>query len=131
MERSIYYGTFGVLLLLTITLTVVFRTLFESAPIGFGLIEPAGRIVESNSALNRLLGVQDSQRADDVNFFDCFGRREDVDRFGDQIARQPSLAKFECDLVRSGASWNTRLTASTYTFAGKPLILVIVEDVSR
>jgi len=201
VERSIYFGTFGVLLLLTVTLTVVvrkfvalplkrlidgtvdvaearyqplpekgsdeivqliqafnqmiarlaakdddlktmvqtlrqtekrFRTLFENAPIGIGLIETDGRVIEANDALYHLLGIEKDPAADrDINFFDCFRRREDADTFGKAIVRDSALAKYECELVRPDAYGETRLTASSYVFADKPLILVIAEDVSR
>jgi len=201
VERSIYFGTFGVLLLLTVTLTVVvrkfvalplkrlidgtvdvaearyqplpekgsdeivqliqafnqmiarlaakdddlkdmvqtlrqtekrFRALFENAPVGFGLIATSGRVIEANDALYRLLGIEiDPGGGGDINFFHFFRRREDADTFGEAIAQHPALAKYECELARSTAYGETRLTASSYVFAGKPLILVIAEDVSR
>ncbi len=201
VERSIYFGTFGVLLILTVTLTVVvrkfvvlplkhlidgtvdvaearyqplpekgsdeigqlirafnqmiarlaakdddlntllqtlrqteerFRTLFESAPIGFGLLETDGRVIEANDALYRLLGIEENPPADaHVNFFHFFRRQEDADTFGEAITRHPALVRYECELVRPDSYGDTRLTASSYIFAGNPLILVIVEDVSR
>ena len=185
VERSIYFGTFGVLLLLTITLTVVFRkfvalplkhlvagthavaeghyqalpergndeigqliydfnqmiaslsakddelkkmlqevrqteerfrTLFESAPIGFALIETSGRILEANDAMYRLLGFKEDQTDGALRFKDYFYRTEDAERFGGELFKTPSLSKFECDLVRpDGQRWTARLTASSFT----------------
>jgi two-component system, cell cycle sensor histidine kinase and response regulator CckA len=201
VERSIYFGTFGVLLLLTITLTVVFRkfvalplkhlvagthavaeghyqtlpergndeigqliydfnqmidslsakddelkhmlqevrqteerfrTLFESAPIGFGLIETTGRILEANDAMYHLLGFGDDQTLTSLNFYDVFHRRDDVGIFGDKLAQTHALSKIECDLVRpDGQRWTARLTASSFSLAGESLMLIIAEDASR
>jgi len=201
VERSIYFGTFGVLLLLTITLTVVFRKfvalplkhlvagthavaeghyqalpergndeigqliydfnqmiaslsakddelkkmlqevrqteerfrmLFESAPIGFALIETSGRILEANDAMYRLLGFKEDQTDGALRFKDYFYRTEDAERFGGGLFKTPSLSKFECDLVRpDGQRWTARLTASSFTLAGESLMLVIAEDASR
>lgn len=201
IELSIYLGTFGVLLLLTITLTVVFRkfvalplkhliagthavaeghyqtlpergndeigqlvgdfnqmiaslsakdedlkrmllevrqteerfrTLFESAPIGFGLIEKTGRILEANDAMYRLLGVQEDQTDVDLIFYNFFYRNEDAERFSGELSKRPSLSRYECNLVRpAGQRWIARLTASSFTLAGESLMLIIAEDASR
>jgi PAS domain S-box-containing protein len=200
VEHSIYFGTFGVLLLLTITMTVVvrkfvalplkrlidgtvdvaearyqplpekgsdeivrlirafnqmiarlaakdddlkamvqklrqtekrFRTLFENAPIGFGLIETNGRMIEANDALYRLLGIEANSANGNINFFHFFRRQEDAHTFGDAIAQHPALTRYECELVRPGSYGDTRLSASSYLFGGNPLILVIAEDVAR
>jgi PAS domain S-box-containing protein len=201
VERSIYLGTFGVLLLLTITLTVVFRkfvalplknliagthavaeghyqalperggdeigqligdfnqmiaslsakdedlkrmllevrqtekrfrTLFESAPIGFGLIETTGRILEANDAMYLLLGFQEDQTDADLSFYNFFYRHEDAERFGGELSKALSLSRYECDLVRpTGQRWTARLTASSFSLAGESLMLIIAEDASR
>jgi PAS domain S-box-containing protein len=109
-----------------------FRTLFESAPIGFALIETSGRILEANDAMYRLLGFKEDQTDGALRFKDYFYRTEDAERFGGELFKTPSLSKFECDLVRpDGQRWTARLTASSFTLAGESLMLVIAEDASR
>ena len=200
VRRSVYFGTLGMLLLLTVTLTVVirifvtsplkrliagtrdvaearyqplaekgsneigqlmrafnqmidrlaakdedlntmlrevrqtekrFRTLFESAPLGFGLIDTTGRLLEANSTMQRLLGTETQPDSADLNFYDFFHRHEDASTFRQEMAQKPSLAKFECDLVRPEERWSARLTASSYSLSGKSVTLITAEDVSR
>jgi PAS domain S-box-containing protein len=109
-----------------------FRTLFESAPIGFALVDQAGQLLEANSAMNRLLGLHEGGNEAVPNFRDCFQQRAAADKLFDELARRTVLSKSECDLVRpDGSHWNARLTASAFALAGEPVILMIAEDASR
>ncbi len=109
-----------------------FRTLFESAPIGFGLVETTGRVLEANDAMYHLLGFQEDQANADLNFYDFFRHRADVGMFCDKLAQTASSSKYECDLVRPGGQvWMARLTASPFALAGESLMLIIAEDASR
>jgi PAS domain S-box-containing protein len=111
-----------------------FRAVFDEAPIGMNLLDPDGRIVESNVALQQMLGYTRDQlhgkafaelsHADDYEMdFQCFGEliQGKRDRYSMEKRYQQS----------DGSVLWTRLTVSLLKSAGdEGFAIAMIEDIN-
>ena len=94
-----------------------FRTIFEGATIGFALVDRDGRIIESNPALQTLLGL--SQEELRCQLFTSFAQPEDEERcrvlFQQLVAGQRHSIQMEKQYLRKDgqAAWG-HLTVSRF-----------------
>ncbi len=112
------------------------RAIFDNAAIGIGLLNETGRILDSNAALQTLLGYT----ADELyqTDFDSYHHPDDdaIEQLVIQAQQRdrtfsipPSI---ECRLVhRSGQMMWGRLTMSPLTTEQQPLVVILVEDITH
>jgi diguanylate cyclase (GGDEF)-like protein/PAS domain S-box-containing protein len=112
------------------------RAIFDNAAIGIGLISETGRILDSNAALQTLLGYTAEElyqtdfdgyhHPNEQAFEESVIQAQQSDRT--RLAANP----LECRLVhRSGQIIWGRLTVSPLTSEQPPLVVVLVEDITH
>jgi PAS domain S-box-containing protein len=105
-----------------------FRTLFENAPLGIGLVDRSGHFKEGNGALMTLIGCPRASlhRVRLPDLCQYWGDRELIQSI--LANRQPLLA-YDTDLKRmDGSEYSARLTLSHFDIDGEALTQVLAED---
>jgi two-component system cell cycle sensor histidine kinase/response regulator CckA len=108
-----------------------FRTLYESAPLGIGLAETNGQMLECNGAMLHLLGCP-AASIHRMRLPALFQNTEQSRLLEEKLSTNAQFRNFEADLVRpDGTVYNARLTLSPMQIANETVALVLAEDVTR
>ncbi len=109
-----------------------FRTLFENAPIGIGVVDEAGNVLGCNDAALESIGYSREDVSEGVNavmlYFDPKQREDVLTRFRQQggLKSYPVLWK-----RKDGSPFDALLSLTPSTFGGKPCIQSIIEDITE
>jgi len=111
-----------------------FRLAFAGSPVGMGLIDGSGRLVQVNAALCAMLDFEEEELLDRVmaDLVTPDTRRDERERIARLFAGHPEAASAECQLVRKDGS--TLWVILSLALAGderKPLGIGHVQDISK
>lgn len=110
----------------------LYRTLFQNAPIGLGLLDAEGRILALNQALLEAAGYSlgDASEIRDVAIF--FGDRGEARTALQSIQRSEAVRQELVRLERKdGAGYDALLTVTPVVLGGRPCLQLMVEDVTE
>ncbi|MDJ0780762.1 MAG: response regulator [Desulfosarcinaceae bacterium] len=105
-----------------------FRSLFENALLGIGLVDRQGRFKEGNGALLTLVGCSRA-RLEQVCLTDLCSRGTDSEVIQEKLTTRNALVAFDVEWRRvDGSCYDARLTLSHLEIDGEPLTQVLAED---
>jgi len=109
---------------------LLYRTLFETMPVGVGLATIDGRIIEANSAMLQLTGYSDVQLKQ-VNLNEIYESPGDRERLLKQMQRDGFIHDFETKFKRKdGTIYCASLTLAPLKLRGKDVLLTVARDVT-
>lgn len=109
---------------------LLYRTLFETMPVGVGLATIDGRVIDGNSAMIELTGYSATQLRQ-VNLNETYEDPGDRDRLLKQLQRDGYVHDFETKLKRKdGTTYCASLTLAPLKLRGKDVLLTVARDVT-
>jgi PAS domain S-box-containing protein len=108
-----------------------YRTLFDSASLGIAVTSKAGRILDANPALCRMLGITlDEARSQFALKF--YARPKDCRRLLQKAQRVGQAQEFETQLKRKDHGvFPAQLEVKCICLAGQSVLLTLVQDLTR
>lgn len=107
-----------------------YRTLFGSAPIGIGLANLDGRILECNDTMLELLGYSEPEISR-INLKDVYKNHEDHLMFLKHLENDGFIRDFEVILKGKNAhSYHASLTMTKFALRGEETFLIVIQDIS-
>lgn len=108
-----------------------YRVLFENAPIGIGVIDEVGRILDFNDAI-LVPGGYHREDIEEIQYVDkLYARAEDRDRIlAMQRAGQPVVNEHVQFKRKDGTLYDAQLTLATVQYRGRAATQALVEDVT-
>lgn len=113
-----------------------FRTIFDGAPVGISIVGPDGRVIESNLALQQMLGYSDAELR--TMTFSDFSYEDDVDEdrryFAELVGGKRDYYEIEKRYRRRGGTvlWGDLAVSLVRDARGEPQFAIrMVEDVTR
>ena len=109
-----------------------FRTLFENAPIGIGVIDAAGNVLECNDAALESIGYRREDIKKGVNavmlYRDLRQREEVLALFHQQGVLKNYPVRWK---RKDGSPFDALLSLTPSTFAGKPCVQSLIQDITE
>ncbi len=108
-----------------------YRTLFSANPVGVGLTDMEGHLLDNNQALISMFGyTEDDKRT--MNIEQIYKNSRDRERVITLLKESGTVERREIDFIRKDGSLMTgRLTARSILKDGKRLFLALVEDITE
>jgi PAS domain S-box-containing protein len=108
-----------------------FRALFENSPMGIGLSDSEGRVLECNDSMFRLLGYTNSEM-DQIDLKNCYKHPEDRHLLVKRINHEQIVRNFELEMKRKdGTLFSAKLTMSQFLIGDNKVFLSVTEDVTK
>ncbi|MFO8077629.1 MAG: PAS domain S-box protein [Thermoplasmatota archaeon] len=102
-----------------------YQTLIQAAPVGIGLVDENGIIIDMNPAMKQLTGFS---KDDFANHYLC---KKDREKLKTILKEEKSLRNYEIKLQRkSGETYHALLDVDTISLNGNKLYLTIQRDIS-
>lgn len=104
-----------------------YQTLIQAAPVGIGLVDENGTIIDMNPAMKQLTGYS----KDDFDFRNHYLCKKDREKLKTILKDKKSLRNYEIKLQRkSGETYHASLDVDTISLNGNKLYLTIQRDIS-
>jgi len=108
-----------------------FRTLFESSPVGIGLLDAQGSMLESNGAMLGLMG-RSTEETEHLPLAELFRHPAEGQALLARLGKGEVVRSQDVELLRSdGTPYSARITATQLQVGGQQATLVLAEDVTR
>ena len=109
-----------------------YRTLFESIPIGVGLVTQRGNVLACNRALLDLFGCRSSEYLLPINLAGACQNPQEWARLVDLLQKQGCIRDFETKLMREkDVTFHASLTVTWIDLAGTKCFLVMCQDITE
>jgi len=110
---------------------LLYRTLFESAPLGIGLITTKGKILNCNDFMRNQTGYSEAEIRQ-LNVMDNYQNPEDRPPLLKRLQTDGFVRDFEVQLKRKdGTSYYACLDITRFTLAGEDVHLTLIRDITE
>lgn len=108
-----------------------YRTLFESCPIGVGLVTKEGKILECNDVMLQMTGYSGAELLQ-VNLRDTYQNPGEHALLLKRLQTDGCVSNFEVGLKRKdGTPYYASLTITPFTLDGKEVLLTVALDITE
>jgi len=108
-----------------------YRTLFDNAPIGLGVVDAKGTILAFNTAMIAPSGYTPEEAADLGNVAALYANPNDRARVSEMLRERGRVDREEVDFKRKdGSHFANLLTLRPVVVRGQPCVLAMMEDIS-
>lgn len=110
---------------------LMYRTLFENAPVGMCLATIDGNVFGYNDAMRNLIGVADEAELDSFNLNHLFPRSEDYDMLLTEIQTMGFIRDIEGQFINAaGLVFHAILNITLLSIGGEDFLLTVLEDIT-
>ena len=111
---------------------VVYRTLFESAPVGIALAYINGEVFGTNDAMIRMGGYEQTEHRDKLNLVDLFQDAQVYQTLVSRFKSEDSIRDVEVKCKRqNGSAFDSILSMTHLTLSGDEFLLSVFQDISE
>jgi two-component system cell cycle sensor histidine kinase/response regulator CckA len=108
-----------------------YRTLFENAPVGFGLATSDGRILMCNDKLVQISGYSEAELLR-INVRDAYQNPEESDLLFERLGTEGFVRGYETVFRRKdGTSYYAKLTIAPFPLGDEEIWLAVIEDITE
>ncbi len=110
---------------------LMYRTLFENAPVGMCLATIDGNVFGYNDAMRGLIGVSDESELDSFNLHKLFPRAEDYESLLTEMQTVGFIRDIEGQFVNAaGLVFYAILNITLLSIGGEDFLLTVLEDIT-
>ena len=109
---------------------LLYRTLFETLPVGVGLNTLDGRVIDANRAMLQMTGRAEAEIRQ-INLIQTYANSEERERLLKRLQRDGFVHDFETQLKhKDGTVYDASLTLAPLQLHGKEVLLTMARDVT-
>ena len=104
-----------------------YKSLIETAPIGIGITDFNGRVLDANSGMEKITGFT----KENFDFSNHYLHKKDREHFKELVKEQGSVRNYEIELRRNnGENYFALLNVEPIKYKGESVYLVIEQDIT-